>query len=113
MLISSVQRSPVILLLKVTDRDETGTTPHCKLVLYGGPLDASGCAVNPEDDQGGLPRVALQGPHIGIAVSATGDNSVALWGPVDACVGKRRQSYIFMLCKQLDTIDCRVDTAKL
>lgn len=78
------QHLPVIFLFKVTHRYEARTAAHSKLVLFGGPLNAAGSTVDSQNDQGGLPYVPFLGPHIGIAVSATGHNAVALWGPVDA-----------------------------
>lgn len=77
------QCSPVVLLLKVANRDEAGATADSKLVLLGRPLYAAGGAVDPQDDQGGLPRLALQCPHVRVAVRATGHNAIALWGPVN------------------------------
>lgn len=77
--------SPVVLLLEVADRDETRATPHGELVFLGGPLNAAGSAVDPEDDQSGLPHVTLQGPHVSVTVSATGHDAVALRCPVDTC----------------------------
>lgn len=76
--------SPVIVLLEVADGDEAGTTAHGKLVLLGRPADAASGAVDPQDDQRGLPHVALERPHVGVAVRTTGDDAVALRRPVDA-----------------------------
>lgn len=39
--------SPVVLLLKVADGDESGAAAHCELVLLGGPLDTAGGPVDP------------------------------------------------------------------
>lgn len=77
--------SPVILRLKVTDRDEPGSAPHSKLVLKWGPLHKSGCTVNPQDHQGGLPDAIFLTPDIGVAVCPTSDNTVALRSPVNTC----------------------------
>ena len=76
---------PVILLLKITDGNDPGAAAHGELVLIGGPAHTAGSSIDPEDDQCGLPRAALQRPHIGIAVRAAGHNAVTLRGPVDAC----------------------------
>lgn len=76
---------PVVFLLKVADGDEPRATANSKLVLFRGPLHTASSAVDPEDDQGGLPRPLLQGPHIGITVGAAGDNAVAVWSPVNTC----------------------------
>lgn len=76
---------PVILLLKITDGNDPGAAAHSELVLTGGPAHTAGSSIDPEDDQCGLPRAALQRPHIGIAVRAAGHNAVTLRGPVDAC----------------------------
>lgn len=75
--------SPVIFLFEVAHRDEAGTAAHSELVLFGRPLNTAGGAVDSQDDQGGLPCVPFQGPHIGITVSAAGHNAVALRGPVN------------------------------
>lgn len=56
---SSLISSPVILLLEVADRDEARAAPHSELVLLGGPFNTAGSAIDPEDDQSGLPRVTL------------------------------------------------------
>lgn len=76
---------PVILLFKITDRNDPGATAHSELVLIGGPAHTAGSSIDPEDDQCGLPCAALQRPHIGITVCAAGHNAVTLGGPVDAC----------------------------
>lgn len=78
-------RSPVIFLLEVTDGDEARAAAHCKLVLLWRPLDAASSAVDPEDDQSGLPCALLQGPHIGITVCPAGDDAVTVRSPVNTC----------------------------
>jgi len=76
---------PVILLLKVADRNQTSSAAHCELVLLWRPLDTGGSSVDAQDDEGWFPSfAAVQRPHVGIAVRATSHNSVAGWGPVDA-----------------------------
>lgn len=77
--------SPVILLLKVADRDEASSAAQGKLVLQWWPLHTSGCTVDAHQDQGGLPHTILQSPHVGVAVRGTCHNAVRLWGPVNAC----------------------------
>lgn len=77
--------SPVILLLKVADRDEASSTAQGELVLQGRPLHAGGCTVDAYQDQGGLPHAVLQSPHVGIAVGGTCHNAVRLWSPVNSC----------------------------
>lgn len=77
--------SPVIFRLKVTNRDEPGSAPHGKLVLKWRPLHKSGCTVNPQDHQGGLPDAILLTPDIGVAVRPTSDDTVALRSPVNTC----------------------------
>lgn len=83
------EASPVIFLLKVTDGDEARAAAHSKLVLPRRPLDAAGSAVDPEDDQGGLPSALLQGPHVGVTVRSAGDDAIAVRSPVDTCRTKR------------------------
>lgn len=75
--------SPVVFLLEVTDGDEARAAAHGKLVLLWGPLDAASGAVDPEDDQGGLPWALLQGPHVGVPVGPAGDDAVAVRSPVN------------------------------
>lgn len=79
--------SPVIFRLKVTNGDEPGPTAHSKLVLQGGPLHKSGCAVNPQDHQGRLPDAILLTPDVGVSVCPTSDDAVALRSPVNTCKG--------------------------
>lgn len=81
--------SPVIFLLKVTDGDEARAAAHGKLVLPRRPLDAAGSAVDPEDDQGGLPGALLQGPHVGVTVRSAGDDTIAVRSPVNTCRTKK------------------------
>lgn len=88
--INNLISSPVVLLLEVANRDETGAAPYSKLVFFGRPLNTAGRAIDPEDDQGGLPHVTLQGPDVGVPVGATSHDAVALRGPVDTC---NRQYY--------------------
>lgn len=75
--------SPVILRLKVADRDEASTTSNCKFVLQRWPLDEGGSSVNPEDDQRGLPHPLLLGPHIGITVCSACHYTVTFGSPVN------------------------------
>lgn len=77
--------APVVFLLEVADGDEAGAAAHSELVLLRRPLDAASGAVDPEDDQGGLPRALLQGPHVGVTVCSAGDDAVAVRSPVDTC----------------------------
>lgn len=74
---------PVILRLKVADRDEASTTTNCKLVLQWRPLDEGCGSVDPEDDQCGLPYPLLLGPHIGITVCSTCYYTITFGSPVD------------------------------
>lgn len=80
----SQRPSPVILRLKVADRNEASTTANCKLVLQWRPLDKGGSSVDPEDDQRGLPYPVLLGPYVGITVCSTRHYTVAFRSPVDA-----------------------------
>lgn len=75
--------SPVVLRLKVADRDEASATTNCKLVLQWRPLDEGGGSVDPEDDQCGLPYPLLLGPHIGITVCSTCHYTVTFGSPVN------------------------------
>lgn len=84
--------SPVIFLLEVADGNEPGATADSEFVLSRGPFHAASSSVNPQDDQGRLPGIALQGPYVGITVSPAGDNTIALWGPIDAWEGGRNQT---------------------
>jgi hypothetical protein len=77
--------SPVIFRLKVTNRNEAGSTSHSKFVLEGGPLDKGGCAVNPQYHQGGFPNTIFLTPHVGITVCPASDDAVTLGGPINAC----------------------------
>lgn len=81
------QDAPIVFLLKVADGDPPGAAANSKLVLFRGPLHTTGSAVDPEDDQSGLPNVVLQGPDVGVAVCPTAHNPVAVGGPVNACQG--------------------------
>lgn len=76
-------------MLKVADGDPPGSTAHSKLVLFRGPLHTTGSAIDPENDQGGLPNIVLQGPDVGVAVCPAAHNPVAVGGPVDACQGNQ------------------------
>lgn len=80
--------SPVVFLLKVADGDEARAAAHGELVLLRRPLDAASGAVDPEDDQGGLPCAVPQGPHVGVTVRAAGHYAVTVCGPVDTCRGE-------------------------
>ena len=81
---------PVIFLLKIADGDDTGATAHSELFLIGGPAHTASGAIDAQDDKRGLPRAALQRPHVGVAVCAAGHDAVTLRGPVNACgVGGR------------------------
>lgn len=80
----SQRPSPVVLRLKVADRDETGAAANCKLVLQRRPLDKGGSSVDPEDDQCGLPYPVLLGPYVGVTVCSTRHDTVAFRSPVDA-----------------------------
>ena len=89
MLQNNQSSSPVILLLKVADGDEARATANCKLIFFGGPFHTAGGAIDPEDDQSGLPNIPLQGPHISVTVSATGDDAVAFRSPVATCQAEK------------------------
>lgn len=84
-LLDVLAHPPVIFLLKVTDGDEARAAAHGELVLPRRPLHAAGSAVDPEDDQGGLPSALLQGPHVGVTVRSAGDDAIAVRSPVDTC----------------------------
>jgi len=84
-LLDVLAHPPVIFLLKIADGDDAGATTHSELVLLGSPAHTASSPVDPQDDEGGFPRAALQRPHVGIAVCATGHDSVTLGGPIDAC----------------------------
>lgn len=86
--------SPVVLRLKVADRDESSTTSNCKLVLQWGPLDEGGGSVDPEDDQCGLPYPLLLGPHVGITVCSTCHYAVTFGSPVNTCNTTRRDCVV-------------------
>ena len=77
--------SPVVLRLKVADRDEPSSTSHRELVLQWRPLDEGGGSVDPEDDQRGLPYALLLGPHVGVTVCPTCHYAVTFGSPVDTC----------------------------
>lgn len=84
---------PVIFLLEIADGDDTGAAAHSELVLIGGPAHTASSPVDPQDDERGLPRAALQRPHVGVAVCAAGHNAVTLRGPVNAC-GMGREHWV-------------------
>lgn len=84
--------SPVILRLKVADRDESSPTTDCELVLQWRPLDKGGGTVDPEDDQRGLPYPLLLGPHIGITVRSTCHYTVTFGSPVNTYNTKRQMT---------------------
>lgn len=92
--------SPVIFLLKVADGDEPRAAANSKLVLFGRPLHTASSAVDPEDDQGGLPRSLFQGPHIGVAVGTTCDDTITVRSPVNTC-------------REKQLLYCLIDTTEL
>ena len=67
-LLDVLAHPPVIFLLKIADGGDTGATAHSELFLTGGPAHTASGAVDAQDDKRGLPRAALQRPHIGVAV---------------------------------------------
>lgn len=75
--------SPVVLRLKVADRDEPSTTANCKLVLQWRPLHKSGCSVDPEDDQRRLPYSFLLGPYVSVTICSTSYYTVTFGSPVN------------------------------
>lgn len=89
--------SPIVLGLKVADRDESSTAAHCKLVLQWRPLDEGGRSVDPEDDQCGLPYPLLLGPHIGITICSTCHYAVTFGSPVNAYNTANMQSLTTLL----------------
>lgn len=78
-----VMFSPVILRLKIADRDKSSSTANSELVLQRWPLDEGGRSVDPEDDQCGLPYSFFLRPHIGISVCSTSHYTVTFGSPVN------------------------------
>lgn len=77
--------SPVVLLVKIADRDESSSTAQSKLVLQWGPLHTSGCTVDPQQNQRGFPNAILQSPHVGVPIGCACHDPVGLWSPVNSC----------------------------
>jgi len=75
---------PVVVLLKVAHAYALRPTRHCELVPPRAPLDLGGCSVDSQDGEGGLPLLALLGPHVGTAVLGAGHDSVGVRSPVNA-----------------------------
>lgn len=75
--------SPVVLLLKVADGDESRSAAQSKLVLLRRPLHTRGCTVDAHQHQRGFPHPVLQSPHISVSVRGTAHDAVGLWGPVN------------------------------
>jgi len=75
---------PVVVLLKVAHGYALRPTRHCELVPPRAPLDLGGCSVDSQDGEGGLPLLALLGPHVRIAVLGAGHDSVGVRSPVNA-----------------------------
>lgn len=80
-----LKTSPVVFLFKVADGDEAWAAAYSKLVLSWRPRHAASGAVDPEDDQGGLPCALFEGPHVGVTVRSTSNYTVTLCSPVDTC----------------------------
>lgn len=74
---------PVILRLKVADRNEASAAANRKLVLQRRPLDKGGGSVDPEDDQRGLPHPLLLRPDVGITVGSARHYTVTFRSPVN------------------------------
>lgn len=106
-----LHHSPVVLLLKVADRDEASSAAQGELVLQRGPLHAGGCTVDAHQDQGGLPHAILQGPHVGVAVGGACHDAVGLRGPVDACgrYEEAQEMYPTFAFKSYQAVDTDTD----
>jgi len=77
---------PVVVLLKVADRDDLGTTADSKLLLVGRPADPSGCTVDTKDNENGVPLLlgVVVGPHIGVTILRASHKTVGVGCPVNA-----------------------------
>lgn len=76
--------SPVIFRLEVANRYEASSAAHGEFILQRRPLHERGGAVDPEDDESGLPHAVLLAPHVRVAIRSAGYNPIAFRSPVDA-----------------------------
>jgi hypothetical protein len=75
---------PIVVLLKVANRNTFGTRGNSKFCFVWRPLYRSGCTVDPEDYEGRLPNTTVILPHICITVLRASYQSVCGMSPVDA-----------------------------
>jgi len=75
---------PIVILLKVANRDTLGSASNGKLVLLRAPLDVGGASIDSKNYQSGLPGVVLPGPNVSISVLGAGNDSVGLLSPVNS-----------------------------
>ena len=75
---------PVILLVEIADSHQFRATAHRELIFRRRPLDACSGSIDPQQHQGLYPDAVFVLPHVGIPVSAAGDDAVRVGRPVDA-----------------------------
>jgi len=75
---------PVVLLLKVADRNNLGAASNSELVTLRAPLHAGSSTVDTKDNQNGLPLTLLTGPHVSVTILRAGNDTVVDAIPVDA-----------------------------
>ena len=71
-------------LLVVADTNATVSAADRKLLLIGTPADTGGRLVDAQHHKLGLPRLAVEAPHVRVLVCAACHNAIGLGRPVDA-----------------------------
>ena len=80
---------PLSLVVEGADTDIARARGDCELVLVGRPADIGRRAVDPEDDERGLPDyfagrgIGDLSPDIGITILRAGNDAVCVWSPVN------------------------------
>lgn len=85
---------PVIIFLKIANRNTSSTTGHCKLFFIGRPTYKGGCTIDTKQDKSRLPNTTFVCPNIRVSILRTSDNTVGLGCKIDT----RNNFVVLMWC---------------
>jgi len=83
-LLNVLANPPVVLLLKVADRNNLGAASNSELVTFRAPLYVSSGTVDTKDNQHWLPFATIASPHISVTILGASYDTVVDTIPVDA-----------------------------
>jgi hypothetical protein len=85
LLLDMLSDPKALLRLIIAHTNASLSTSDGEFLLVGRPLDASGGAIDSQDDELRSPLVgaSIQRPHVGVLIGAAGHQSVALCRPID------------------------------